>query len=387
MKMRLAKLLAPLLMLTAASAAQANPEIPKLTGPVVDLVDEIPADEEAKLDAELRDFQKRTGHQLQVLTVPDMGGYDAETYGKAVGDAWKIGRAGVDDGIILIHAVKERKIRIEVGQGAEAYLTDGMSGQIIRDDIVPRFKEKAFAEGIVEGSRSIMREAAITPEQRAEDERAARLESERSARAAKEAFLSFLSWVFGIGVAGGAGFVLYRGATRGKRARLKAEQEARDAALRLQREKQRAEERARQAKLDEERRERERLAALERERIRLEAERARQAMLDAMSPSERRAFLQKEEDERERKRREAQRAERERQRLAAIAAAEAAAAEERRREQRRDEEARRERERRDEPTVYYGGSSSSSSSSSSPSTPSWTGGGGDFGGGGSTGDY
>lgn len=373
--MRFAKLLAPILLLATVTAANADPTVPQLTGPIVDLANEIPADQEAKLETEMRDFQKRTGHQFQILTVPDMGGYDIETYGSAVGNTWKIGRAGVDDGIILIHAISERKVRIEVGKGAEAYLTDGLSGDIISNVIIPRFKEKAFAEGMVDGAERIMKEAAITPQQREADEQAALLEQQKNMQAMKDGLASFFGWVFGIGGTGGILFLLYRFLTRGERARRRAEIEAAE-----------AEQLAQIAAARAAAAEKARLAAIQQaeERARREAEAAarRKAMLDAMTPGERQSFLAAEAAQAA----EARRVEEERR----AAAAEAERV--RRIREQKEEDERQERRRREEQSSSsygygYGYGSSSGSSSSSSSDSSWGGGGGSFGGGGASGDY
>lgn len=418
--MRLATLAASLLILLTATTAQAQSEFPALTGPVVDLVDEIPADEEARLDASLRDFQRRTGHQLQVVTLPDLGGRDVESYGRALGEHWKLGRKGVDDGIILIHAIKERKVRIEVGRGAEPYLTDAMSEGIVQNVIIPRFKEGEFSQGILDGSAKVMKEAAITPEQRKEDARRAALQHARDVQAMKDGFFAFITWIAGIAASIAGAFGLYRLATRGKRARAKAAEEARIEAERLaaaerarvraaEREKERAaeaeraRERAIQEAAERERmREREAAAARAREEEARIAAEKRATMLAAMTPAKREAFLARERAD-----------EAERQRVAA-AAREAARQEQlrrdaqrREREQReeeerrvrrqreeREEEERRSRRRSEEAAAAAAAASSStygssygSSSSSSSSNDSWSGGGGSFGGGGASGDY
>lgn len=417
--MRLATLAAPLLILLTATAGQtqSRPQFPELTGPVVDLVDEIPADEEAKLDAELRDFRRRTGHQLQVVTLPDIGGDDIKSYGRALGEHWKIGRKGVDDGIILIHAIGERKVRIEVGRGAEPYLTDGMSIGIIDNTIIPLFKQKRFSDGIVEGSREIMKEAAITPEQRAEDARRQADQRARDAQAMRDGMATVGIWIGSIIAMIAGAFGIHRLATRGKRRRAREAEEARLAAKRVadaerarlrkiqeQEQREKDAEQARLRKIEEDaERERQRLRNIEEARRRAEAERLaiekRTNMLAAMTPVDREAFLAKEHADKV-----------ERERLAAVAreeerrrAKERQEQQDREEEQRRirrqreerEEEERRSRRRNEEAAAAAAAASSSSynstsygsSSSSSSSSDSWSGGGGSFGGGGADGSY
>ena len=355
----LGTLLACLLTTIPGASPAAEIHFPLLTGPIVDLVDEIPSDRQAQLEAGLREFKTKTGHQLQIVTVPDLQGLTVEEYGLKLGRHWAIGRAGVDDGILMIHAIKERKLRIEVGRGAEPYLTDAMSRAIYQRSILPAFKEGKFADGIESGAAAIMREAAISPEQRALDDRRAKDEAASRNAAARQSASRFF---FGLGLflAAAAGlFAAWRLATRKKRAQ-KAEAE-RIAALksheiRVRREELAAAERHRAA-----------LArAAEEKRLRQE----RQAMLAAMSPAQRAGFL----------------AEEERVRSEAEARRRREAAE----QERQDRHEREERSRRAEATQQREQASvtytSSASPASSPDT-SWGGGGGDFGGGGATGDY
>lgn len=371
-------LLACMLATSAATAQKAEPMFPVLTGPIVDAVDEIPAEREKALDAKLREFKRRTGHHLQIAIVPDLQGLDVETYANRLFRSWKLGRAGVDDGILLVHSPKERKVRIEVGYGAEPYLTDALSSRIMRQDIIPAFKDKRFADGIEAGAESLMREASITPEQRREDEIKAARQRALEAQRAKDAFAMFLWWVAGIAVVGGAAFGVYWIATSRRRA------ERRAAEIRAR------EERDRRALAAAVAREEARQQALEAERQRVAAaKKRRQDMLDAMDPAARAAFLEEERRAAEHARQVAAAAEARRQeeeaRRRAIREAEDRAEEERRAERRRQEQ-------RDSSSGFgvgygstYGGSSSSSSSSDSSS--SWSGDGGSSGGAGASGDY
>lgn len=361
-------LLAIMLMFSPAVVAAAEPVWPELTGPVVDLVDEIPPEEEAALSQKLRDFRKQTGHQLQIVTLPDLQGLSVEEYGVALGRHWGIGREGVDDGILLIHAVKERKISIATGRGAEAYLPDVIAGRIRRDIITPAFKKKEFARGIMEGADALMAEAAITPEQRAEDNRLAAKALAKS----RQRFFDGLANVLGVAATVGCAWLSWFVITIPKRRRKReAERLAREEARRRAEARRQAEEEARALRQKEARE-----AA---ERARLLALKEREDKLAAMTPSQRARFLKNEEAARL-----AREAEEQRQREAARQQAirdEAARAERRAAQRRRDEE--EENSRRSSASSGWGSSTSSASSSSD----SWGGGGGDFGGGGSSGDY
>jgi uncharacterized protein len=148
MRLLLAWLLA-ILALAGSPALAAYPPHPN--GPVLDQADIIPAAEEAKLDAELRKYNKDTGRALIVATVSSLEGEDIATYGPNLGQTWGVGGKESDQGLILLVAPNERKVRIEVGYGLEAYLPDVLAGRIVRETITPRFKAGDMAGGITAG--------------------------------------------------------------------------------------------------------------------------------------------------------------------------------------------------------------------------------------------
>ena len=142
------------LMLLGAQAAQAQ-NFPKLTGRVVDAADLLSPEQEAQLTQLSTDIEKASSRQFVVATVPDLQGYPIEDYGYKLGRAWNIGQKGANNGIMLIVAPKERKVRIEVGYGLEPIMTDALSSQIINDTILPHFKAKDMAGGIIAGANAI----------------------------------------------------------------------------------------------------------------------------------------------------------------------------------------------------------------------------------------
>ncbi|WP_338426111.1 TPM domain-containing protein [Sphingopyxis kveilinensis] len=157
--------LSGLLLLAAPVAAQT---FPKLAGnPVVDQADIIPAAQEAALNTQLLDLEKRTGHQLVVATVSDLEGRDVADYGYRLGREWGIGDAERDDGVVFLVAPNERRMHIAVGLGLEPVLTDAMSGRIIRDTITPRFKDGDYPGGIQAGVNAIAEQIELPPEEAA----------------------------------------------------------------------------------------------------------------------------------------------------------------------------------------------------------------------------
>ena len=157
--------LSGLLLLASPATAQS---FPKLAGnPVVDQADIIPAGEEAALNTQLLELEKKTGHQLVVATVSDLEGRDVADYGYRLGREWAIGDAEKDDGVVFLIAPNERRMHIAVGLGLEPVLTDAMSGRIIRDTITPRFKANDYPGGIQAGVNAIAEQIQLSPEEAA----------------------------------------------------------------------------------------------------------------------------------------------------------------------------------------------------------------------------
>jgi uncharacterized protein len=157
-----------------AAPAQAQDYPPRPEGPVYDGANMISAATEAELDRRLRDYNRETGRALVVATVPTVGQADLEQYATGLFADWGIGGAERDQGLLLLVARDDRKMRIEVGYGLHPYFGGIMAGRVIRDEITPRFKEGDFDGGIVAGIDAITAHLAKSPQEAAAIEEAAR---------------------------------------------------------------------------------------------------------------------------------------------------------------------------------------------------------------------
>jgi uncharacterized protein len=140
----------------AANQAATAANLPALTGRVVDGAGLLTPAEEARLSAQLAALEQRTSDQLVVVTTRMLGGRTIGQYGLALGNAWHIGQPGKDNGVLLIVASNQRQVRIEVGYGLEAILTDARAQRIVDDAILPHFRQSRWREGIEEGAQAIV---------------------------------------------------------------------------------------------------------------------------------------------------------------------------------------------------------------------------------------
>lgn len=142
-------LLSMLLLLSWAGPASAQEvAVPQLKARVTDLTGVLPAEAKAAMEARLEAFEREKGSQVAVLMVPTTQPETIEQYSIRVVDAWKLGRADADDGVLLLIALQDRAVRIEVGQGLEGAIPDAIAKRIIEETIVPAFREQQFAEGV-----------------------------------------------------------------------------------------------------------------------------------------------------------------------------------------------------------------------------------------------
>lgn len=134
------RLLVAFTFLTASWFAHAAFQVPALTGPVVDQAGMFSGSTRERVARFVTELRERGGSQIQVVTVPSLEGLTIEEAGIQIADQWKLGGAKKDDGVILIFAPAERRVRIEVGQGREGELPDITANRIIREVIVPRMR-------------------------------------------------------------------------------------------------------------------------------------------------------------------------------------------------------------------------------------------------------
>ena len=148
--------LLPLLLLWTA-ALQAAPTFPALSGRVVDEAALMSRKQAHQLTQQLAAFEKRSGIQLVVVSIDSLDGETIEEYGYQLGRHWGIGQKGKNNGVLLLIAQDERKVRIEVGYGLEGALPDAIAANIIQTRILPAFKRGDMVAGVVAGSQSIMK--------------------------------------------------------------------------------------------------------------------------------------------------------------------------------------------------------------------------------------
>ena len=146
-----------LLVLLLCGTAQAEVDVPKLTQRVTDLTSTLDATQKQALETKLAAFESRKGSQIAVLLVPSTQPETIEQFGIRVVDAWKLGRKGVDDGVLLLIAKDDRKLRIEVGYGLEGALNDATAKRIVSEIIGPDFKRGEFYAGIDAGVDAIIK--------------------------------------------------------------------------------------------------------------------------------------------------------------------------------------------------------------------------------------
>ena len=146
---------------TAGVAAQVA--IPPAAAHVVDQAGALDPGQAAALDARLAGFEREHGAQVVVLIVPTTAPETIEQYGIRVADQWKLGRRGVDDGVILLLAMQDRAARIEVGYGIEGTLPDATAHRILAEDMAPRLQAGDVAGAVTAGVDRILAVVSGTP--------------------------------------------------------------------------------------------------------------------------------------------------------------------------------------------------------------------------------
>lgn len=141
------------MMLACAAVAQT---FPQLTGRVVDAANILPVEAEISLDQKLKAHEDKTSDQIVVATIPSLEGYEIADYTNRLFRHWKLGQSKTNNGVLVLVAPNDRKIRIEVGYGLEGSLTDAVSRVIIAGAIAPKFKQNDYAGGLQAGTDAII---------------------------------------------------------------------------------------------------------------------------------------------------------------------------------------------------------------------------------------
>ena len=140
-----------------AAAAQQQAAIPAFDSPVVDTTGTLDAASKQQLEQQALALQQRKGSQLQVLVVSSTAPETIEQYAVRAFESFKLGRKGLDDGLLLVVAKDDRKVRIEVGYGLEGAIPDITAGRVIQEYMVPKFRQGDYAGGIVDATAQLVK--------------------------------------------------------------------------------------------------------------------------------------------------------------------------------------------------------------------------------------
>ncbi len=198
MKQAIVALLLALFALAAPAAAQTFPA--NNGSPVVDQAGILTPAQVADLQAKAQALYTQTGRAFAVATVKSLENYDVNDYAYRLGRAWKLGSAKEDDGVLLLVAPNDRKVAIATGYGAGSYMTDALSGIIIRENILPYFKQNPpdYGAGIEAGSDAIIKQMTATADvQQANVAKAEQAKKQRQQSGGS--FLPVIFWFFVIG--------------------------------------------------------------------------------------------------------------------------------------------------------------------------------------------
>jgi uncharacterized protein len=138
-------------------AAHAALSFPPLSGRVVDAAGVLSQETQQRLTALLAEHEQQTGNQVVVATLKDLGGTDIADYGYQLGRAWGIGKAGKNNGVLIIVAPNSHDVRLEVGYGLEGDLTDAQSSLIIQNAMLPHFRKGDYDGGVLAGTVNVLR--------------------------------------------------------------------------------------------------------------------------------------------------------------------------------------------------------------------------------------
>jgi uncharacterized protein len=153
-----AKYLGIVITLLCCTLPMAALEVPPLAAPVTDMAQLLSAEQAEQLNKLLLDYETETSNQFAVLIIPSLEGEVLESYSIRVAEAWALGQPDKDNGLLLLVALAERRLRIEVGYGLEGVLTDAFCGRVIDNTIVPYFRNEQYFEGITAGLLELIRQ-------------------------------------------------------------------------------------------------------------------------------------------------------------------------------------------------------------------------------------
>jgi len=197
-KHTIAALLLALLALAAPATAQTFPQ--NNGSPVVDQAGILTPEQQADLKSKSQALYTQTGRAFAVATVKSLEGYPVEDYAYRLGRAWGLGEKEKDNGVLLLVAPDDRKVSIATGYGAGAYMTDAMSGIIIREDILPHFKQSPpdYGGGIEAGADAIIKQMSLLPDE-AEKNIAAAQQAQKQRQHSSGGGLPIFFWLMIIG--------------------------------------------------------------------------------------------------------------------------------------------------------------------------------------------
>ena len=198
MKQILAALLLALFALAAPAAAQTFP--PNNGSPVVDQAGILTPPQQVDLKSKAEALYSQTGRAFAVATIKSLEGYPIDDYAYRLGRAWGLGQKGKDNGVLLLVAPNERKVWIATGYGAGSYMTDAMSGVIIREQILPHFKQSPpdYGGGIEAGAEAIIKQMSLSPDE-AEKNAAAAQQAQQKRQRSSGGALPVFFWVMVFG--------------------------------------------------------------------------------------------------------------------------------------------------------------------------------------------
>lgn len=166
-----------LLFLTAGITSTFAQDLPAPVGKVNDFAEVLDGAGRETLEQQLAELERATSAELAVVTIKGLEGRSVEEYAEALFNTWGIGKRGRDNGVLILVAVDDRVMRIEVGYGLEGVLPDGLAGAIIRETFLPKFRANDYRTGILEGTARVAaivrKNEILTDEQRAALDRAA----------------------------------------------------------------------------------------------------------------------------------------------------------------------------------------------------------------------